>query len=448
MTEVASPNSIEAEQSVLGSMLIHPQGLAVGLELLNGADFYRPVHQEIFDCLNAASGRSEPVDIVTLTEELKKRDKLDECGGVEYILTLCDSVPTYQNVQYYAGIVKDKSIRREIAASLRLVMKRALDESTEDPLAYYVQSAMECARNHVQAKWTSSDTAAHKIMDALIQPRGNSIPYGMSRLDHIIGGISTNTAELTIIGARSSNGKTALLNAVAMNCVKAGYTCAYFSYETDADKLCSFMASNIGCVDVWKLEHNGYSPREEEEAMSDYVNALGVVYNMRSQLRIWDSEDTPLPQLCILAENMVRSCENTDYPVGCILVDYAQIVDPGVNCRDLRSSNVAVIRGLKSLTRRLKVPVVVASQVTTAHKDMDAPPRKENLAEAPGALIAVADKILMIHNPPPRKGVTPAPRTTIFLVEKNKRGLTGSVPALFLGSVQRFVEVEEREEDD
>lgn len=425
-------------------MLIHPDGLLIGLRMLEAQDFVRPTHSEMFDCLKVASERGEPVDIITITEELKKRNKLEDIGGVEYILACCETCPTYHNIAHYCRIVKDKSVRRQIAESLRNVMKHVLKEDSPDPVGFYIASAMACGSLRDQGKtWRRADEAMLSVASAMAEPKGRPIPYGITDLDKLSGGIITYKPRLIIIGARSSNGKTALLNMIAMNCVFAGYSTLYYSYETDAEDLTSFMASNISGVNLWKLEHDGYRGSAEDDAWKRYTDAQAVVHGFGDRLLISESNSLPLPMLCANARQAIKEKENSAHPVGCILVDYAQIVDPGVRCKDLRTALVTVVKGLKELTMDIKVPVVLASQITTAHADMDKSPRKENLAEAPGALIPMADDILILHNPPPTKGVTPTPRPTAFILDKHKRGMTGTVHGVFLGTIQRFIGTDE-----
>jgi replicative DNA helicase len=213
----------------------------------------------------------------------------------------------------------------------------------------------------------------------------------------------------------------------------------YFSQETDAERLLEFMASNRSGIDVWRLRHNLYGV-DHEQVEAEYAEAVAQIGGYRDLLLINDNF-VDLPKLVAKAQNAAQQYSRNCHPVGIVLVDYAQIIEPGHATRDLRTGTVEVVRGLHQLSYRLRVPVVVASQVTTAHKEIDQKPHKEHLAESPGALVAAADKIIMVHNPPHGEGVDPAaPRPTTFSVEKHKRGRTGVVHGMFYGTMQRFTE--------
>lgn len=444
------PCNIEAEQCVLACMIYNETLALAAVDKLTPQDFYRLEHQQYFKAIQALVMEGEAPDALMVSAYIRKSDEQAGKAAFTYLNNLprqCEYNPYVSAVESYCKLLKGESQRRSILKAGNDAVEAARDRGNDNPLSTAQTLILECEGSHTST-WETAGSAAAALALASCQPRNKPIRYGIPGVDRVIGGIIPGQGDLTVIAARSSHGKTAFLNMGAMEVVFAGYTLAYFSLETTPEKLVEFMASNISRVDTWRLANGLYQGVRAEEANAAYLNALAEIGNrIGDQMKIESSSNITLSGLVAKSNMLVKQLANTTHPVGAIFVDFIQLLASSTPGKDERSKVVTIIQTLQKLSYRLKVPVVALSQITTSHKELDTPPTMYHIAEAPGAVIAAADKILLIHNPPP-PDMTSKPRPVLFTIAKHKRGMTGRVRGMFYGTIQRFTEVEMEDWED
>ncbi len=422
MNSLVPPQNLDAEQSVLGSMFIDStrRALQIGLELLTAADFYRPVHEEIFDALSALAIRDEPPDLITVQEELRKRGKLEDCGGTEYLMALVDSVPTSANIEHYAKIVLDKATRRRLIADATEIIAAANDEMNDDPVG--VLSSKAIARSAVRGAQlvTINDMLPDVIKQFKEYESGTPLMgwrFGIPALDRLSRGVLPD--EFVLIAGWPSEGKTSLATQLAVNAAKQGARCLFFSEEMSARSL-------VERIVLMEARIDGDRARD---GMLD-IDEWGKIWRVGSD---WDDSPVPLTindkplaysKMLAAARNWIIRQTEQKY-TGLVIVDYLQIVRCDINAPDLRQQISAMAAGFKSLAREYHYPVVVLSQLSR-RKDPNQRPELYNLKES-GSLEAEADKVIMLHNPPAGLLDLQNRRWAEIHLRKFRNGSTGSV---------------------
>ncbi|MGQ9455987.1 MAG: replicative DNA helicase [Armatimonadota bacterium] len=388
------PQNIEAEQSTLGSMMIEKMALEKGLEILRSEDFYRPAHQEIFDCLATLAERDEPADLITLQEELRRRGKLEECGGAEYLMALVDTVPTAANIEHYARIVEQKAIlRRLIAAGMEIIaMAQNEDEDVDTITERAEQIVFQVAQRRLGEYFrpiTPLVMQAWEWIDRRYHDKGEAsgIPTGFTKLDHMTSGLQPS--DLIIIAGRPSMGKTALALDIAINAAtKAKQTVAIFSIEMSAEQLVQRMLCSLARANAHRLR-TGYFQDAEWNRLANAANVL------------WDAplyidDTTDITTLVMRAKARRLKAE---HGLGLVVVDYLQLVRSHRRLDNRQQEISDIARGLKSLARELKVPVIAVSQLSRApEKREDKRPMLSDLRES-GSIEAEADLVALLFRP-------------------------------------------------
>jgi replicative DNA helicase len=456
------PQNIEAEQSTLGSMMLEKTALEKGLEILRGEDFYRPAHQEIYDALAALAERDEPCDIITLQEELRKRGKLEECGGTEYLMALVDSVPTAANIEYYARIVEQKSILRKlIAAGTEIIGMAQNEEEDIDAITDRAERLVFGVAQRrigeyfrpitplVMQTWDWIDRRYHDKGEA------SGIPTGFIKLDHMTSGLQQS--DLIIIAARPSMGKTALALDIAVNAAtQSKQTVAIFSLEMSAEQLVQRMMCAKARANAHRLR-TGYFQDEEWDRLA---KAASVLWD--APIYIDDSTDmTPLI--------MRAKCRRlkAEHGLGLVVIDYLQLMRSQKNLDNRQQEISEIARGLKGLARELKVPVLALSQLSRApEKREDKRPMLSDLRES-GSIEAEADLVMLLFRPEyyvvkevedteavrgkSGDGSDPDQRhveTTEVIIAKHRNGPTGTVKLGFVREFASFENLYEGYEED
>jgi len=456
--ERVPPNNLEAEQSTLGSMMLESSALEKGMEILKAEDFYRPAHQEIFDALLSLAERDEPADLITLQEELRKRGKLEDCGGTEYLMALVDTVPTAANVEYYARIVEQKSILRKlISAGTQIIgLAQNQDEDVDSITDQAERIIFGVAQRRIgeffrpitpllDQTWEWIEKRYHDKGEA------SGVPTGFDKLDHMTSGLQPS--DFVIIAARPSMGKTALaLNMALHAAVKAHQTVAIFSIEMSAEQLVQRMVCMEAMANAHRLR-TGYFQDEEWDVIA---KATGRLYGAP----IFIDDTTDISYLGMRAKCRRLKAE---HGLGLVMVDYLQLMQSHrrVDNRNQEISEIA--RGLKSLAREMRVPVIALSQLSRAvEKREDKRPMLSDLRES-GSIEAEADLVMMLYRPEyyviKEVDDTEAVRgsgsgaddqrhteVTEILIAKHRNGPTGSVKIGFIRDFASFVNLYEGDE--
>jgi replicative DNA helicase len=439
--ERVPPQNIEAEQSTLGSMMLDKLAAERVLEILRPEDFYREAHQRIFSAMWHLAERGEPVDLVTLTDELRSRGQLEAVGGISYLTTLLDTVPTAANAEYYARIVRDHAILRGLIQAAAEITKAAY-EPTEDVatiLDRAEQAIFSVARSRGERTLRPVGELAIEAWERLSQQSEGGlvgIPTGFRGLNAQTAGLQP--ADLIIIAARPSVGKTAFALSLAVTAAKSGRgPVAIFSLEMSDLQL----AMRMLCAEARVSAHRLRAGNPHDEDWAKLAAALDVL----SELPIYVDDSSDLTPLQIRAK-----CRRlaASHGLGMVIVDYLQLMTSHSRAENRNQELSIIARSLKAMAKEFNVPVVALSQLSRAvEKREDKRPMLSDLRES-GAIEAEADLVAFLHRPsyyerPDEKTQDgTVPEDVEIIIAKHRNGPTGVVKVGFIKEYACFVDIE------
>jgi replicative DNA helicase len=427
------PQNIEAEQSILGGVLIENDALNTVVEFLEDGDFYREAHQKIFNCMIALSEKNEPLDLITLTNELKKKKELEEIGGASYLAGLVESVPTAANIAYYAKIVKEKSILRKLISTATDIVTQSYQErkDLEDFLDEAEQAIFRISENQVRpAFYPIKDIVkeSFKVIERLYEKKEliTGVPSGFKDLDRKTAGFQN--ADLIIVAGRPSMGKTALcLNIAQQAAINAKVSTAIFSLEMSKEQLAIRMLCSEARVDSARLR-SGFLSESDWPKLTMAAGALSD-----APIFIDDSAAISVLELRAKARRL-----KADRGLGLVIVDYLQLMRgrSGVERREQEISEIS--RSLKALAKELNIPVIAISQLS--RKAEDRPGRRPQLSDLreSGAIEQDADVIIFIYRDEVYNPDSDHKGTAEVIIGKQRNGPTGKVDLSFISEFTTF----------
>ena len=428
--ERTMPQSIEAEMSVLGAMILDNEVINLVIPILNKLSFYKTAHRELYQAIVDVYDKGQPVDLVVLREELKKRSLLEKVGGVEYLMELEEAVPTIGNVEYYANIVREKAIKRNLIEVAATIQKQSFEESTDTE--YLLDASERAIFDITQKKFNTASTRLNEILKETFsrienlhdrQSRLTGLSSGYYDLDDKTCGLQPS--ELIIVAARPSMGKTSLvLNIVEHVGVVEKKPVVIFSLEMSAQQVAQNMLCSHARIDAHKLRM-GFL---DDKQWSDLSYGLGSL----SEAPIF-IDDTP--GLTVLEVRAKARRLKAQYDIQLVAVDYLQLMES--SRAENRQQEISVIsRRLKSLARELKIPVIAVSQLNRSVESREGHrPRMSDLRES-GSIEQDADVIVLLHRDnyyDPDKD-----NTAELIIAKQRNGPTGVVKLTFLSHFMRF----------
>ena len=428
--ERTMPQSIEAEMSVLGAMILDNEVINLVIPILNKLSFYKTAHRELYQAIVDVYDKGQPVDLVVLREELKKRSLLEKVGGVEYLMELEEAVPTIGNVEYYANIVREKAIKRNLIEVAATIQKQSFEESTDTE--HLLDASERAIFDITQRKFNTASTKLNEILKETFsrienlhdrQSRLTGLSAGFYDLDDITCGLQPS--ELIIVAARPSMGKTSLvLNVVEHVGVVEKKPVVIFSLEMSAQQVAQNMLCSHARIDAHKLRM-GFL---DDKQWSDLSYGLGSL----SEAPIF-IDDTP--GLTVLEMRAKARRLKAQYDIQLVAVDYLQLMES--SREENRQQEISVIsRRLKSLARELKIPVIAVSQLNRSVESREGHrPRMSDLRES-GSIEQDADVIVLLHRDnyyDPDKD-----NTAELIIAKQRNGPTGVVKLTFLSHFMRF----------
>ncbi|HEY7983530.1 MAG TPA: replicative DNA helicase [Ktedonobacterales bacterium] len=440
------PQNVEAESAVLGSILIDPDAIMQVADYLKPEDFYRDAHRVIYQAALELYEDRAPADLITLTDELARRNKLEEIGGASYVSSLANQVPTSANVDYYGHIVERTAILRRLIHAAGQIAAVAYDE----PDATTALDQAEKLIFNISQRFTREDfdhiretlkTYIDKL-EQLHEHRGSivGVASGFSDLDKITGGLQKS--DLIILAARPAVGKTALALSLAHNAaLRFGSGVAIFSLEMSKEQLVARLLSMDAGVDQSRLR-TGYLDDEEWERISDSVGRL-------SEAKIF-IDDTPGITLVEMRSKARRLMMEQGFDL--MVVDYLQLMQGsgGGRGHENRVQEVSEIsRGLKAMARELNVPVLALAQLSRAVESRtDKHPQLSDLRES-GSLEQDADIVMFIYRDEVYNENTDRPNIADIIIAKHRNGPVGQVSLYFQAAQTRYRDLElQRNEDD
>ena len=432
------PQSIEAEQAVLGAIMIDADRLISASERLLPQDFYRAAHQRIFETMLVLSDRGEAIDLVTVTAELSTLGILEEVGGLAYLGELAEGVPTAANIKYYVNVVDQKSTLRRLIRTANEIVTDGYERQNEvDVLLNEAErKILEVSQGKGSASFIPiSDvlTSAYATIDKLHKQSGETtgIPTGFRDLDQVTAGFQRN--DLIIVAARPSVGKTAFALNISQNvATRADENVAIFSLEMGAEQLVMRMLCAEGNVDAQRLR-TGQLEDEDWGKLSLAMSSL-------SQAGIY-IDDTP----GIRVNDIRAKCRRLkqEHGLGMIMIDYLQLIQGNGRSSDNRQQEVSEIsRSLKSLARELEVPVIALSQLSRGVESrQDKRPMMSDIRES-GAIEQDADIVAFLYRDDYYNKETEDANTIEIIIAKQRNGPTGTVKLAFRKEFNKFVDLE------
>lgn len=429
------PNSLEAEQSVVGSMIMDRQAIITAGEMLSAEDFYHKQYGIMFQTMLDINNEGKPVDIVILQERLKEQNVPADVYSIEFIRELLVAVPTAANIRQYAGIVKDKAILRNIIRVNDSIANAcyAGTSKTEDILEDTEKKIFELVKNKGDHEYTPIDKVVLEALDriqAAAKNRGSvtGVPTGFTDLDNYLSGLQPS--DFVLVAARPSMGKTAFVLNVAENvAIKQGITTAIFSLEMSNVQLVNRMLSLESTVDADKL-------RKGRLDSSDWGKLIeGADSIAKSHLII---DDTPGISIAELRSKCRKYKMEND--LGLVIIDYLQLMSGSGSSRsDSRQQEISDIsRSLKALARELDVPVVTLSQLSRAVEQRpDHRPMLSDLRES-GAIEQDADVVMFLYRDDYYNKDTEIKGIAEIIIAKQRNGPIGTVKMAWIPEQTRF----------
>ncbi|GMA57341.1 primary replicative DNA helicase [Alicyclobacillus sacchari] len=433
------PQQVEAEQAVLGAMLISPDAVAEALEILEPDDFYRAAHQSIFRAMRDVYDAGNPVDVVTVAAALRTRDDaLDAVGGAEYLADLAAAMPTALHVVQYAEIVREKALMRRIIAAATQIAEAgyAQEAPAADVLADAERVILELGQFQRTRDFTHiSDVlqTTFERIEQLYESEGNitGVPTGYSELDRMTSGFQKS--DLIIVAARPSVGKTAFALNIAQNvAVRSGLPVAIFSLEMSKDQLVQRMLCAEAYIDGHKLR-NGTLDDEDWPKLSMGVTTLG-----NSPIYIDDSPGITVPDM----RSKLRRLK-MEHGLGFVVIDYLQLIHGRRSSGENRQQEISDIsRSLKQLARELEVPIVALAQLSrSVEQRQDKRPMLSDIRES-GSIEQDADIVAFLYRDDYYDPETERQNIVEVIIAKQRNGPTGKVELVFLKNYNKFVNLE------
>ncbi len=436
------PQATDAEVAVLGAMLLDTSAVGAVTELLDDQSFYKGAHRKMFNAIVGLFARDEAVDLVTVTQELKKRKELDDIGGAAYLSQVLGSVATTANVRHHAKIVLEKSVLRRLINVATEVVQEAYDASGEARVILDRAEHMifEIAQSRVRRDFVPMrEILKHsfEVIQELYDKKQHitGVPSGFTELDSLTSGFQKS--DLIIIAGRPSMGKTAFaLNVASHAAIGAGTPTAVFSLEMGKEQLVQRMLCSEARVDAHKLR-TGYLA---DKHWASLTTAAGLL----SESAIY-IDDTPAMTVLEMRSKARRLKAEVD--IGLVIVDYLQLMR-GIGRQENRQQEISEIsRSLKALAKELDVPVMALSQLSRAVESRggDKRPILSDLRES-GAIEQDADVVAFIYRGEQYERTPENAGIAEVIVGKQRNGPTGTIKLAFKSECTRFENLSRRPE--
>ncbi len=427
------PHSVESEQSILGSILLDKDAIITVTETIQPEDFYKQAHKIIYECMMKLNNKSEPIDLITLTEELKKQGHLEDVGGISYITSLSTIVPTTSNVKYYADIVKEKSVLRKLIKVSNDILNLGYDSSTkvEDILEKAEKQIFDISQEKSSEDFKPINSVLMDAYDMIEKLYTNKeditgITTGFEDLNNKTNGLQRT--DLILIAARPAMGKTAFsLNLVQNAALKGSASVAVFSLEMSKEQLVQRMLAAQSHVELKKIKNGSL----DENDWPRIIDAMSVLSNANIYI-----DDTP----GIKISELRSKCRKLKIEKGLdlILIDYLQLME-GEGSNESRQQEISKIsRSLKIIAKELNCPVIALSQLSRAPEQRaDHRPMLSDLRES-GAIEQDADIVMFLYRDEYYHPDSERKNIGEIIISKNRHGETGSVELVWLGEIQKF----------
>ncbi len=435
------PQNIEAEQSVLGAILIDNNALTAALELLGYEDFYKDSHRKIFIGMSELFDRSEPIDIVTLTDHLKRKNDLDLIGGSQYLTTLSMTIPTSANVRYHCRIVREKAMLRGLLRSVTDIAKNVYDGEldAEELIDYAEKTVFDLSDKRIKVSFSPLKDVikdSFQMIEQLYDKKEmvTGVPTGFATLDELTTGLQRS--DLVIIGGRPSMGKTAFSLNIAQHVgVHMKEPVAIFSLEMSKEQLAFRMLCSEAMVDSNSIR-KGFIKKEDWHRLTNAAGNLAA-----APIFIDDSAGMTVLEMRAKARRL-----KAEHGLSLVIVDYLQLMRGRGNAERREQEISEISRSLKGLAKELRVPVIALSQLNRGVENRtEKKPTLADLRES-GAIEQDADVIIFLYRDEVyNKKKEDNKGKAEIIVAKQRNGPTGEIPLTFISHCTRFTNFTDRE---
>ena len=429
------PQDLEAEQSVLGALMLDGKAIDVVSDVLRPDDFYRERHRMIYEAMLDRYSASEPIDLLSVASRLEEKKQLDATGGRSYLAELVNGVPSASNVKHYADIVQKKStLRGLIGASAYLGELGYREEADLDGLLDEAEKKIFAVTRFVKQKFLSVKHALKEAWDRIEKLQHaesglRGVPSGFTELDNKLAGFQKS--DLIILASRPSMGKTALALDIARKAAcEHRVPVGIFSHEMSAQQLVDRMLAAGAHIDAWRLR-TGKLREEEFTRLSDAMDILS-----NAPIYITDEPSYNIMQMRAMARRL-----QAEKGLGLIIVDYLQLLVPRRETESLVQQITEISRSLKSLARELDTPIIALSQLSRAVESRGGRPRLSDLRDS-GSIEQDADVVMFIYREDKYKEASDRKNVAEILIEKHRNGPTGSIELYFNADKVTFSSLE------
>ncbi len=439
--ERVPPQNVEAEAAVLGAILLDRDALVKAFEVLQPEHFYREAHQRIFTACQELFERNEPVDLITLANELTRRQQLEPMGGNPYLASLAEAVPTAANVLYHASIVRGKALLRELIGACTSIISSCYEETepTETVLDRAETRVFDVSKDRIRPSFRPIKSllkSAFEDIERLYSRKGHvtGVPTGFTLLDDLTGGLQHS--DLIIIAGRPSMGKTSFALGMAMHAaMEERVSTGIFSLEMSMSHVVQRMLCAEARVEAYRLRTGRLGDRDWPKL----TTAAGRLSEAPIHI-----DDTPSMNVLELRAKARRV--KAEHGTGLLVIDYLQLLKGGGRFESRQQEMTEICRSLKSLAKELEIPIVALSQLSRAVEAReDKKPQLADLRES-GAIEQDADLVAFIYRPGYYKALKSPEAEDNYeaelIVAKQRNGPTDTVPLIFRREYMRFENAE------
>ncbi|MBI4379254.1 MAG: replicative DNA helicase [Nitrospinae bacterium] len=428
------PQNIEAEQSILGAILLEKEALPKSLEILRDENyFYRDSHRKIFAAMLELFEKNQPVDLMTLSEQLRKRNQLEEVGNIDYLISLVESTPTAANIQYHSKIVKEKGILRNLISTSTEIHNHCYEnaEDVDELLDFAEKKIFEISQNKITPSFININQVVKESFDTIERlferkELVTGVPTGFADFDQKTAGL--HPSDLIIIAGRPSMGKTAFCLNIAthVGAIK-NKTVAIFSLEMSREQLVIRMLCSEARINAGKVR-TGYLSKSD---WPDLTRAAGLL----SESKVFIDDSPAQSVLDIRAKARRLQAEKG---LDLIIVDYLQLMRTRGKVENRQQEISEITRSLKALAKELKVPIVAVSQLSRAPEQRsDRRPQLSDLRES-GAIEQDADIVVFVYREEFYKETPENQGIAEIIIGKQRNGPTGPLSLAFFKEYTRF----------
>nr|WP_325190650.1 replicative DNA helicase [uncultured Selenomonas sp.] len=435
------PQSIEAELSVLGAMMLKPEAVSQALEMLHAEDFYRQAHRAVFSVMHDLARTGEPVDIVTVTEALKKGGLLEQVGGISFLSNLTNAVPSIANLHYYAKIVREKATLRALIDASTEIASAAYEAS--DDIAEQLDDAERKILAIAGGQSTGTFVPAKDVVfDAvdrvseLAKAKGGvtGLSTGLKTLDNITRGLQKS--DLIIVAARPAMGKTAFVLNVVTHVALQGGTVAFFSLEMPREQLMHRIFCAEGYIEATKLARGELDDEKDWPRLIDVADRI-----MKTNLFFDDTSSTTVLDIRTRARRL-----KAEHGLDLIAIDYLQLLQSPGRAENRTLAVAEMTRSLKILARELQVPILVLSQLSRATEGRsDKRPMLSDLRES-GSIEQDADIVMFLYREDYYNQDTENANITELSIAKHRNGATDTIRLFFHKEYTKFADLTRAQE--